>query len=400
MAQFNLNEVGGLSAKIKVIGVGGGGGNAINNMIREELTGVEFIVANTDAQVLEESLAEIRVQLGTGTTRGLGAGGKSEVGQQSAEEERDRLRELLVDTDMVFITAGMGGGTGTGAAPVIAEVAREMGILSVGVVTKPFGFEGKKRMKLAEQGIDEMRKFIDTLIVVPNQRLISSLGKAGFMHAFREADNVLYQAVKGISDLMSQSGYINVDFNDVKTVMSEDVSVATMMGIGHASGENRVAEAVAKATSSTLLEDMDMHGARSLLINVTASEDVSALEIDEAIAMISNMADEDATVIFGYVNNPDAEDSLSITVVATGLDDRVAVPMQDADVETHALKDVVVDEEPEEKKTVRMPQAKDYAKQWEVAKNKSKHVAPKGNTAVSYDDDELSIPTWIRRQND
>jgi len=398
MALFELDEVGGLSAKIKVIGVGGGGGNAVNNMIRENLSGVEFIVANTDAQVLEKSLSEVRVQLGGAQTRGLGAGGKSEVGKESVEEVKERVRELLVDTDMVFITAGMGGGTGTGAAPVFAEIAREMGILSVAVVTKPFEFEGKKRMKLAEQGIEELRKFIDTLIVIPNQRLISSLGKASFMTCFREADNVLYQAVKGISDLMANSGYVNVDFNDVKTVMSEDASVATMMGVGRARGENRVAEAVAQATSSALLEDMDMRGARSVLINVTADDSLTMDEVNEASSMISEMADEDATIIFGYVDDPEAGDELSITVIATGLDDYHKPDVSD-DMVSPLEEIVSVPDVPEVKETARLPKAKDYTKQWDAAKMKSKHVVAKGNVAVSYDDTELEIPTFLRRQN-
>ncbi len=399
MALFELDEVGGLSAKIKVIGVGGGGGNAVNNMIRENLSGVDFIVANTDAQVLEESLSEVRVQLGGEQTRGLGAGGKLEVGKESVEEVKERVRELLVDTDMLFITAGMGGGTGTGAAPVFAEIAREMGILSVAVVTKPFEFEGKRRMRLAEQGIDELRKSIDTLIVIPNDRLISSLGKTGFMNCFREADNVLYQAVKGISDLMINSGYINVDFNDVKTVMSEDASVATMMGVGRASGENRVEEAVAQATSSTLLEDLDMCGARSLLINVTGGEGLSGLEVREAVKMISDMADEDATIIFGYVDDPEAGDELSITVVATGLNDHQKVGALEEEVVVSSLEEIVSDSETEVTETARLPKAKDYSKQWEAAKIKSKHVVSKGNAAVSYDDNELEIPTFLRRQN-
>jgi len=391
---YELDETSGLSAKIKVIGVGGGGGNAINNMIRQNMTGVEFIVANTDAQAIEKSQAEVRLQLGSDQTRGLGAGAKPEIGKEAAELEKEHLRELLVDTDMLFITAGMGGGTGTGAAPVIAEVAKEMGILSVGIVTKPFGFEGRRRMKQAEAGIEELRKFIDTLIVIPNQKLLGVVSKnTSLMDSFLEADNVLYQAVKGISDLIANSGYVNVDFADVKSVMSEERSMA-MMGTGRASGENRACEAMDQAISSSLLEDVNIQGARAILINVTGNESVGLHEVDEAVGTISEMVDEDANIIFGVVNDPEMGEELSITVVATGLNHKEA-PILKSEPSKVVVEEEVI--EIHEKPEVSIPRAKDYAK-FEVSK--SSRVAVKPSTSVAYDEEQLSIPTWIRKQAD
>jgi len=391
---YELDETSGLSAKIKVIGVGGGGGNAINNMIRQNMTGVEFIVANTDAQAIDKSLAETRLQLGSDQTRGLGAGANPKVGKDSADLEKEHLRELLVDTDMLFITAGMGGGTGTGAAPVIAEVAKEMGILSVGIVTKPFSFEGPRRMKQADAGIAELRKYIDTLIVIPNQKLLGVVSKnTSLMDSFLEADNVLYQAVKGISDLIANSGYINVDFADVKSVMSEEQSMA-MMGTGRASGENRACEAIEKAISSSLLEDINIQGARAVLINVTGNESVGLHEVDEAVSTISNIVDEDANIIFGVVNDPDMGDELSITVVATGLNPKNQAVAVEAEPEEKVVEEAVI-EMPQP--SVVLPRAKDYAK-FEVTKGA--RTAVKASNAVAYDEDQLSIPTWIRKQAD
>lgn len=392
---YEIDETSGLSAKIKVIGVGGGGGNAINNMIRKNMTGVEFIVANTDAQAIEKSQAEVRLQLGSEQTRGLGAGAKPQIGKEAAELEKDHLRELLVDTDMLFITAGMGGGTGTGAAPVIAEVAKEMGILSVGIVTKPFAFEGRRRMKQADAGIEELRKFIDTLIVIPNQKLLGVVSKnTSLMDSFLEADNVLYQAVKGISDLIANSGYINVDFADVKSVMSEEQSMA-MMGTGRATGENRACEAMEQAIASSLLEDVNIQGARAILINVTGNESVGLHEVDEAVSTISNLVDEDANIIFGIVNDPDMGEDLSITVVATGLNHKEDLIVPAEPVQVVAIEKEVI--EIPIQAEVRIPRAKDYAK-FEVSK--SARVAVKAGNAVAYDEEQLSIPTWIRKQAD
>ncbi|MDX8407814.1 MAG: cell division protein FtsZ, partial [Mariprofundaceae bacterium] len=289
------------SANIKVIGIGGGGGNALNNMIDQKLRGVEFIVANTDAQAIERNQADTKMQLGTNITRGLGAGANPPIGREAAEAEREPLREFMADTDMVFITAGMGGGTGTGAAPVIAEAAKEMGVLTVAVVTKPFAFEGKRRMRQAEAGIAELRKSVDTLITIPNQKLIGAVGKnTSMLEAFRKADDVLLQAVRGIAELITHTGYMNVDFADVKAVMSETKGVA-MMGSGMANGESRAMEAAERAISSPLLEDIDIHGAQGILVNVTGNEDMTLAEYDEAVSIIHNMADEDANIICGMV---------------------------------------------------------------------------------------------------
>ncbi len=317
-----------LSAKIKVIGVGGGGGNAMNNMISHNLSGVEFIVANTDAQAIERNQAEIKLQLGAELTRGLGAGAKPQIGRDAAESERDAIRECLRGADMVFVTAGMGGGTGTGAAPVIAEVSKELGILTVAVVTKPFHFEGRRRMKQAEAGIAEMSKHVDTLITIPNQKLIGAVGKnTSMLDAFRQADDVLLQAVRGISELITETGYVNVDFADVKSVMSDSQGLA-MMGSGVASGENRAVTAAELAISSPLLEDVDIHGAQGILINVTGSEEMTLFEYDEAVSIVQSMADEDANVICGMVYDNNAGDEIRVTVVATGLNSGQGVVME------------------------------------------------------------------------
>ncbi|MFB3108934.1 MAG: cell division protein FtsZ, partial [Candidatus Binatia bacterium] len=282
---FEIVEQIQLSARIKAVGVGGGGGNAINTMIGADLQGVDFIVANTDLQALEGSGAEVRLQLGEKITKGLGAGANPEIGRQAALEDRDRLRDCLSGADMVFITAGMGGGTGTGGAPVIANVAREAGALAVGVVTKPFIFEGKKRMRQAEEGLRELKDSVDTLIVIPNQRLLSIAGKATtLLETFKMADGVLLQAVRGISDLIVTPGLINLDFADVRTVMVE--MGFALMGAASASGENRAVEAAQKAISSPLLEDVSIHGAKGVLINITGGLDLSLHEVNEAASMI------------------------------------------------------------------------------------------------------------------
>lgn len=304
-------------ARIKVIGVGGGGGNAVNTMINYGLHGVDFIAANTDAQALNKSRAHIKINLGSRLTKGLGAGANPEIGKNAAMEDREKLREVLEGADMVFITAGLGGGTGTGGAPIIAEVAKDMGILTVGVVTKPFQFEGRRRQKQAEEGWRALRKSVDTLITIPNERLKSIAGKStSLMDAFKKADEVLYQAVKGISDIINIHGEINVDFADVKTVMSE-MGMA-LMGTGHASGENKAVEAAQKAISSPLLEDISIKGAKGILINVTGGPDMTLLEVDEACTLIRNEAHEDANIIFGTVVNEEMNDSIMITVIATG----------------------------------------------------------------------------------
>ncbi|MBF0183998.1 MAG: cell division protein FtsZ [Magnetococcales bacterium] len=320
-------QVNQLDARIKVIGVGGGGGNAINNMIQSQLDGVEFIVANTDAQALARNLAPTRIQIGENVTRGLGAGAKPEVGMRAAEESQDRLRESLVGADMVFITAGMGGGTGTGAAPIIARIAKELGILTVAVVTKPFNFEGRRRYRFAEEGLEELRKHADTLITIPNQKLLGVVGKnTTILEAFRRADDVLNQAVRGITDLITVPGLINVDFADVRTVMDE--MGQAMMGAAEASGDTRALDAATHAISSPLLDDVSIHGARGVLINITGGYNLSLQEVDEAATVVRDMAHEDAIIVFGAVLDEAMEDTVRVTVVATGIGmaDKVAFP--------------------------------------------------------------------------
>ena len=305
------------AARIKVVGVGGGGGNAVNTMIAAGLPGVDFIAANTDAQALKANLAPIKMQLGEKLTRGLGAGGNPEVGKRAAQEDVERLREYLGEADMIFITAGMGGGTGTGAAPIIAKVAKELGSLTVGVVTKPFTFEGKRRMKQAEEGMKELKASVDTLIAIPNQRLLSVAGRnSSILETFKKADDVLLQAVRGISDLITVHGLINLDFADVRTIMSE-MGMA-MMGAAIAQGENRAVEAAQKAISSPLLEEVSIQGARGVLINITGGPDLSLHEVNEAATLIQEEADEEANIIFGAVIDESMGDEVRITVIATG----------------------------------------------------------------------------------
>ncbi len=306
-----------LSANIKVIGVGGGGSNAVNTMIQAGLTGTDFIVANTDAQALRTNSASIKIQLGEKVTKGLGAGANPDVGKRSAIEDRDKIYETLNGADMIFITAGLGGGTGTGAAPIIAQVAKEIGALTVAVVTKPFAFEGKKRMMQAEEGLKELKSIVDTVITIPNQRLLAVAGKSTTMvEAFRKFDEVLHQAVKGISDLINVHGMINVDFADVKAIMSE-MGMA-LMGTGVAEGDNKALEAAQKAIASPLLEDISIEGARGLLINVTGGPDLSLFEVNEAIEKISAEAHPDATIIYGQVIDESMDGKIMITVIATG----------------------------------------------------------------------------------
>ncbi len=307
-------------AQIRVIGVGGGGGNAVNNMIMSGMTGVEFVAVNTDAQDLERSLAPRRFQLGGQLTKGLGAGANPEVGREAALEDRDRLAELVVSCDMVFITAGMGGGTGTGAAPVIAQVAKEIGALTVAVVTRPFHFEGRRRRKQADEGIESLRQCVDTLITIPNQRLISMATERTTMkEAFQMADRVLYQAVKGVSDLINFQGIVNVDFADVRTIMAN--KGVALMGVGVGSGEHRIVEAAQKAINSPLLDDVSIAGATSVLINITGNSDLTMFEINEASTMIQEEAHEDANVIWGWVIDETMQDEARVTVIATGFEE-------------------------------------------------------------------------------
>jgi cell division protein FtsZ len=315
------------SPVIKVIGVGGGGGNAVNHMVKSNIEGVEFICANTDAQALKNIGARTILQLGTGVTKGLGAGANPEVGRQAALEDRERIAEVLQGTNMVFITTGMGGGTGTGAAPIIAEVAKELGILTVAVVTRPFPFEGRKRMQIADEGIRMLSESVDSLITIPNEKLLTILGKdASLLSAFAKADDVLAGAVRGISDIIKRPGMINVDFADVRTVMSE-MGMA-MMGTGFASGPNRAREATEAAIRNPLLEDVNLQGARGILVNITAGPDLSLGEYSDVGSIIEAFASEHAMVKVGTVIDPDMRDELHVTVVATGLGAKIEKPVK------------------------------------------------------------------------
>ena len=315
---FELMDTYGQQAVIKVIGVGGGGGNAVDYMVAANIDGVEFINANTDSQALKKSHAKTILQLGTNLTKGLGCGANPDIGRQAAVEDRERIAEVLSGADMVFITAGLGGGTGTGAAPVVAQVAKDMNILTVAVVTKPFLFEGRKRMAVADQGIAELAQYVDSIITIPNEKLLTVLGKdATLLDAFGKANQVLQNAVQGIAELITRSGLINVDFADVRTVMSE-MGMA-MMGAATASGPSRAREAAIAAVSSPLLEDINIAGARGILVNVTAGLNMSIGEFEEVGNTIKEFAADDATVVIGTVIDPEMRDELRVTIVATGL---------------------------------------------------------------------------------
>ena len=326
MIEFDENKS--LAAKVRIIGIGGGGNNAINTMISYQLSGVDFVAANTDAQALAASKAPFKLQLGTTLTKGLGAGANPEIGRKAALEDIEMIREALKGSDMVFITAGLGGGTGTGGAPVIAEVARELGALTVAIVTKPFHFEGKKRMRQAEEGLANLRMSADALITIPNQRLLSISGKSmTLLEAFKKADEILYHAAKGISDIIVGHGIINVDFADVRTIMLE--TGVALMGTGMATGESRAVEAAQKAISSPLLEDISIEGARGLLINITGGPNMTLNEINEATTLIHKEAHEDVNIIWGMVIDSTMQEELRVTVIATGFGkaEEKAVPL-------------------------------------------------------------------------
>jgi len=315
---FELMDSYSQTAVIKLIGIGGGGGNAVDHMVRSSIEGVEFVCANTDAQALKSVAAKTTLQIGASMTKGLGAGANPEIGRQAALEDRERIQEVIAGTDMLFIAAGMGGGTGTGAAPVIAQLAREMGVLTVAVITKPFPFEGNKRMKVATDGIDLLGQHVDSLITIPNEKLLTVLGKeVTVLDAFRSANDVLQGAVQGIAELITRPGLINVDFADVKTVMSE-MGMA-MMGTGVASGDERARRAAESAINSPLLEDVNLSGARGILVNITAGMDLAIGEFEEVGTEIKEFASEDATVVVGTVIEPGLEGELRVTVVATGI---------------------------------------------------------------------------------
>ncbi|AOH84565.1 cell division protein FtsZ [Sphingomonas panacis] len=317
--EFLAPEVDELTPRIAVIGVGGAGGNAIANMMRADVQGVDFFVANTDSQALKQSNAETKIQLGAKITQGLGAGSRPEIGRAAAEETIDQVAKMLEGAHMCFIAAGMGGGTGTGAAPVIAKAARDMGILTVGVVTKPFSFEGNRRAKAADAGIEELQKYVDTLIVIPNQNLfLVANANTTFKQAFEMADEVLQQGVRGITDLMVMPGLINLDFADVRSVMQE--MGKAMMGTGEAEGDNRAIEAASKAIANPLLDGVSMKGAKGVIVSITGGDDMRLLEVDEAANHIRELVDEDANIIWGSAFNPDLEGKIRVSVVATGIE--------------------------------------------------------------------------------
>ena len=322
--RLRLDEEGSAGARIKVVGVGGGGGNAVTHMVNSGIEGVDFVCLNTDAQALKHSKVKMSLQIGANLTKGLGAGADPEIGRQAAMDDRDRIIELIDGSDMIFITAGMGGGTGTGAAPVVAQVAKEMGILTVAVVTKPFEMEGNKRLALADQGIAELAKYVDSLITIPNQKLLTVLGgDTTLLDAFKSANQVLQGAVQGIAELITRPGLINVDFADVRTVMAE--TGMAMMGSGSATGENRARAAAEAAISSPLLEDVNLSGAHGLLINVTAGMDLRTSEFHVVGDTVKQYASEDATVVVGYVIDPEMTDQIRVTVVATGIGRPIAM---------------------------------------------------------------------------
>ncbi len=382
---FEMMDTDTQNAVIKVVGVGGGGGNAVEHMLTANIEGVDFIVANTDAQALKNSSSKTILQLGADVTRGLGAGANPEIGRQAAIEDHDRIKETLAGADMVFITAGMGGGTGTGGAPVVAKAAKDLGILTVAVVTKPFPFEGKKRSQVADEGIDELSQYVDSLITIPNAKLLSVLGKhVTLLDAFKSANNVLLNAVQGIAELITRPGLINVDFADVKTVMSE-MGMA-MMGSGSAQGDDRAREAAEAAIASPLLEDVNLSGAKGILVNVTAGLDMSIGEFEEVGNTVKEFASENATVVVGTVIDPDMNGDLRVTVVATGIGDGVAqiapqpvtlVKKNDGQVDYGAL----------ERPTVMRNQVV----------NDRYATAP---ATESSDMDYLDIPAFLRRQAD
>ena len=382
---FQFDESIDQSAKIKVIGVGGSGGNAVNTMMTSGVTGVDFIVANTDAQALRMSKAPVKIQLGALLTKGLGAGANPSVGRDAALEDKEKLSESLKGADMIFIAAGMGGGTGTGAAPVIAEVAREQGALTVGVVTKPFTREGRQRLAKGEDGIKELKKHVDSLIVIPNDRLLGLAGKSmSILDAFKPSDDVLRQAVQGISDLITQSGLINVDFADVRAIMSE--RGMAMMGIGLGNGENRAIDAAIRAISSPLLEDIDISGAKGVLVNISGSSSMTMDEFDAASRIIHEKVHEDANIIIGLVIDEGLGETIKITAIATGFGDRF-----DLEKGRHELKTVSA-----------------VAKQAEINREIPTFIRDKQHRDTQVrqrsflvdDEDQYDIPTFLRKSVD
>lgn len=421
---FELVEQINKGARIKVFGVGGAGGNAVNTMIKTRMEGVDFIAANTDLQALESSHAHTKIQLGTQLTKGLGAGSNPEVGKNAALEDQNAIMDTLQGADMVFITAGMGGGTGTGGGPVIAKLAKEMGALTVGVVTKPFGFEGRRRMRVADDGINELRKEVDTLITIPNEKLLTIAGhETPLLETFKRADEVLLQAVKGISDLITIQGLINLDFADVKTIMS-DMGMA-LMGTGISNGEDRAVDAATKAVTSPLLENVSIRGATGILINITGGPNMTLHEVNEASKLIQEEADEDANIIFGAVIDESMAEDIRVTVIATGFNKGVRlgkIPVRSTTTQhvtpikpTNPLAERRVAAAPVETPQETMAAAESYESRYDsrpalYAEKPIPQIPRIEKTSLrelvseigltDYQDDEYDIPTFLRKQAD
>ncbi|ABM23245.1 MULTISPECIES: cell division protein FtsZ [Shewanella] len=394
---FEIMDTHSDDAVIKVIGVGGGGGNAVEHMVKHNIEGVEFVVTNTDAQALRKSSAGSTIQLGRDVTKGLGAGANPDVGRAAAEEDRENIRAAIKGSDMIFIAAGMGGGTGTGAAPVVAQIAREEGILTVAVVTKPFPFEGKKRMVYAEQGIAELAKHVDSLITIPNEKLLKVLGRGtSLLDAFAAANNVLLGAVQGIAELITRPGLINVDFADVKTVMSEMGNA--MMGTGVARGEDRAEEAAEAAVASPLLEDIDLAGARGVLVNITAGMDMSIEEFETVGNHVKAYASDNATVVVGAVIDPEMSDELRVTVVATGIGAEKRPDIQLVSKPAPRPEPVVV--EPKVEAYVEEAVHVNYAAPKGNVLPTAAQPAPTPAPSTKHELDYLDIPAFLRKQAD
>lgn len=381
---FELTDEDKYSARIKVIGVGGGGGNAVDTMLSSRMEGVDFIVVNTDMQVLKSSHVPVKLQIGAEFTKGLGAGSNPEVGKKAATDDEDKIADMIENADMVFITAGMGGGTGTGGAPVIARIAKEKGSLTVGVVTKPFNFEGKRRMIQAEMGIKDLRESVDTLITIPNQRLLNVVGKqTPLRDAFKVADDVLRQAVQGISDLIVVPGLVNLDFADVRTIMSE-MGMA-LMGTGTGKGENRAIDAAQRAVASPLLEDTSIDGARGILINITGGSDMTLHELNEASSIIHKSAHEDAHIIFGSVIDENMTDEMRVTVIATGFgtEEKKSIPKEPERIRVAG-----------NSKVLDIPT---IMRRKEEKEEKIREIKLKGPNSSSFtEEDDLDVPTFLR----
>ncbi|MBL0939907.1 MAG: cell division protein FtsZ [Gemmatimonadaceae bacterium] len=415
---FEFEESAAQNARMKVVGVGGGGGNAVNRMIEEHLEGVEFISVNTDAQALMNSKADVKIQIGKKLTRGLGAGARPEIGRQAVEENREDTKRVLGNADLVFVTCGMGGGTGTGAAPVICQLAREGGALTVGIVTRPFLFEGRKRMRQAEEGISEMRKHVDTMIIVPNERLLAVVGKGiPFHEALKKADEVLLHATQGISVLISETGLVNVDFADVRTVMQNGGSA--LMGTGIGRGENRASEAAQQAIASPLLDNVSISGATGVLVNITGGEDLTLGEVHQINDIVHDAVGDEAEIIFGAVHEPAMMGEIRVTVIATGFDryvqqgsvsHQMAAPSPFApsarpshaassEAQVAAAKAPSVLPFPTKDRTAPRPPATPTRPMWDGAAPRPPRVPPT-SPSTSAELDDMEIPTFIRRQMD